>query len=474
MTIKLHRNTTYDELEVGAAARIERICRAEDLVLFAHASGNLNPLMLPPHDSLESCHAIAPSLWVGSLVSAVLGNLLPGAGTLYLSQNFRFGARVRCGDLLAVEVRCIEKRERPVALFDVRVTKSDGSMACEGVAEVAAPLESIETPPEELPPLLLGRHENFDQLIQRASGLPPLATAVVCPDDKNSLGGAVLSAKHGLIAPILVGARAGIQKAADEAGVDLSPYKIVEADDAEEACARAVELVVRGEAQALMKGNVHSDALLAAVLKKDGGLRGTRRITHVFAIDAPALDRLLFVSDAAVNIAPDLATKVDIVQNAIDLARACGVETPKVGVLSAVETVNPAIPSTLDAAILSKMADRGQIIGGIVDGPLAMDNAVDIGAARTKGITSLVAGRADILIAPNLEAGNMLAKELTFVAHAEAAGLVLGAKAPIMLTSRADDNRARLGSSALAQLYQYWRKTGKAHGSAKPLAQAAE
>jgi phosphotransacetylase len=191
-------------------------------------------------------------------------------------------------------------------------------------------------------------------------------------------------------------------------------------------------------------------------------------------MDAPALDRLLFVSDAAVNIAPDLATKVDIVQNAIDLARACGVETPKVGVLSAVETVNPAIPSTLDAAVLSKMADRGQITGGVVDGPLAMDNAVDIGAARTKGISSLVAGRADILIAPNLEAGNMLAKELIFVAHAEAAGLVLGAKAPIMLTSRADDDRARLGSSALAQLYQYWRKTGKAHGSVEPLAQAAE
>ena len=474
MTTKLHRNTTYDELAIGASAKIERICRAEDLVLFAHASGNLNPLMLPPHDGLEDCHAIAPSLWVGSLVSAVLGNLLPGPGTLYLSQNFRFGARVRCGDLLTVEVRCLEKRERPVALFEVRVTKPDGAMACEGVAEVAAPLESIETPPEELPPLLLGRHENFAQLIKRASGLPPLATAVVCPDDQNSLGGAALSAEHGLIAPILVGARAAIQKAADAAGFDLSNYKIVEAEDADEACARAVELVARGEAQALMKGNVHSDALLAAALKKDAGLRGTRRVTHVFVMDAPALDRLLFVSDAAVNIAPDLATKVDIVQNAIDLARACGIETPKVGVLSAVETVNPAIPSTLDAAILSKMADRGQISGGVVDGPLAMDNAVDIGAARTKGISSIVAGRADILIAPNLEAGNMLAKELTFVAHAEAAGLVLGAKAPIMLTSRADDDRARLGSSALAQLYQYWRKTGKAHGPAKPLAQAAE
>lgn len=474
MTTKPFRNTTYDELVIGATAKIERVCRADDMLLFAHASGNLNPLMLPSSNSLDDCHAIAPSLWVGSLVSAVLGNLLPGAGTLYLAQNFRFGARVSCGDALTFEVRCTEKRERPVALFDVRVTKSDGAIACEGVAEVAAPLEPIETFPEDLPPMLLGRHENFAQLIRRATGLPPLATAVVCPDDQNSLGGALLSAEYGLIAPILVGERASIQKAAEAAGVDLSPYKIVEAADDQEACARAVELVVRGEAQALMKGNVHSDALLAAVVKKEGGLRGPRRITHVFAMDAPALDRLLFVSDAAVNIAPDLTTKVDIVQNAIDLARACGVETPKVGVLSAVETVNPAIPSTLDAAILSKMAERGQIIGGIVDGPLAMDNAVDIGAARTKGISSLVAGHADILIAPNLEAGNLLAKELTFVAHAEAAGLVLGAKVPIMLTSRADNDRARLGSSALAQLYRYWRKTGKPHGSAKPLAQAAE
>lgn len=233
-------------------------------------------------------------------------------------------------------------------------------------------------------------------------------------------------------------------------------------------------MINSGEAFALMKGNVHSDEILAEVVRKEGGLRGHRRISHVFAMDVPTLDHLLFITAAAINIAPDLTAKVDIVQNAVDLARACGVTEPRVGVLSAIETVNPAIPSTLDAAILSKMADRGQIKGALVDGPLAMDNAVDVEAARTKGIASLVAGRADVLVAPNLEAGNMLAKELTFLARADAAGLVVGAKVPIMLTSRADDEEARLASCALALLYAYWKETGVAFTSATPLPAAAQ
>ncbi len=468
------RNTTWDELQIGASARIERTCSVEDLFLFAHASGNVNPLMLPAQDGHNTDSAIAPSLWVGSLVSAVLGNMLPGAGTLYLAQNFRFGARVHPGDRLTVEVRCVEKRERPVALFDVRVTKSDGALACAGVAEVAAPVEPIILRREDLPAIIVDRHDHFDRLVKEAAMLPPLPTAVVWPNDHNSLMGALLSAERGLIEPVLIGPRAKICDAARAADKTIDEQLIVDAEDPREACLRAVEMARRGEARAIMKGNVHSDDLLGAVVKKDGGLRTDRRISHVFAMDAPTLDRLLFISDAAVNIAPDLSVKVDIVQNAIDLARACGVETPRVGVLSAVETVNIAIPSTLDAAILSKMADRGQIKGGGVDGPLAMDNAVDIGAARTKGISSLVAGRADILIAPNIEAGNMLAKELTFVARAEAAGLVLGARVPIMLTSRADNERARLASSALAALYDHWRRFGKAAAEPISLPNAAE
>lgn len=467
------RNTTWDELQIGAHARIERNCTADDLILFAHASGNLNPLMLPGEQSVER-DVIAPSLWVGSLVSAVLGNLLPGAGTLYLAQNFRFGARVRPGDRLTVDIRCAEKREKPVAVFDVRVSKEDGVVACEGVAEVAAPLETIVSRAEDLPLIILDQHDHFARLVERAAQLDPLRTAVVWPDDRNSLGGALLAARRELIEPVLIGPRGKILELAGDIDVPIDEKWIVDAADTREACARAVELTKRGEASAIMKGNVHSDEILAEVIKKEAGLRTSRRISHVFAMDAPTLDRLLFISDAAVNISPDLSVKVDIVQNAIDLALACGVETPKVGILSAVETVNVAIPSTLDAAILSKMAERGQIKGGMVDGPLAMDNAVDIGAARTKGITSLVAGRADILIAPNIEAGNMLAKELTFVARAEAAGLVLGAKIPVMLTSRADNDRSRLASSALAALYHHWRETGKSAPAPQSIAKAAE
>jgi phosphate butyryltransferase len=466
------RNTTWDELQVGASAAIERTCSIQDLYLFAHVSGNLNPLMLPDAD-VQNNHPVAPSLWVGSLVSAVLGNLLPGPGTLYRAQNLRFHCRVRPGDTLTVEVRCSEKRDKPIAIFETRIRKADGTLVVDGSAEVEVPTESVVTQPHELPDILLQRHDHFSRLVACARRLPALRTAIVCPDDRNALGGAVLSADQGLIVPILIGDGARIRAAAQELAVDIARFELIDTADHHEACARAVAWVNAGKAAAIMKGNVHSDELLAEIVRKDGGLRGHRRISHVFAIDVPTLDHLLFITDAAINIAPDLITKVDIVQNAIDLARACGVEQPRVGVLSAVETVNPNIPSTLDAAILSKMADRGQIRGGIVDGPLAMDNAVDVVAARTKGIASLVAGRADVLVVPNLEAGNMLAKELTFIARAEAAGLVVGARVPVMLTSRADNERARLGSCALALLYEHWRRNGRSAFTGT-LPQAAE
>ncbi len=339
---------------------------------------------------------------------------------------------------------------------------------------IDAPPRNVETPTRELPALIMEQKDHFAHLIALASRLPRLKTAVVCPEDHNSLGGALLSANKGLIEPTLIGDPARIRAAAAELGEDISQWKVVAECDHRVAAERAVAMVRSGEAGAVMKGDLHSDDLLAAVVKKDGGLRTGRRISHVFAFNVPTLDELLFISDAAINIAPDLMTKKDIVQNAIDLALACGLDLPRVGVLSAVETVNPNIPSTLDAAALSKMAERGQIKGGVVDGPLAMDNAIDMQAARTKGIASLVAGHANVLIAPNIEAGNMLAKELTFVAMAEAAGLVLGAQAPVMLTSRADNDRARLVSCALAQLYDYWRKNGRAFTGAPDEALAAE
>jgi len=277
--------------------------------------------------------------------------------------------------------------------------------------------------------------------------------------DRPSLEGALQAATEGLIVPILIGPAPLITRLAQEAGCSIAGMTLLDADTPAHAAARAVAMAAEGRVRALMKGSLHSDVLLEHVVARDGGLRTERRISHVFVMDTPGIDHPLFITDAAINIAPDLNAKRDITQNAIDLARACGIERPRVGVLSAVETVNPNIPSTLDAAALSKMADRGQIEGGDVDGPLAMDNAIDVEAARTKGITSLVAGRADVLVVPNLEAGNMLAKELTFIAHADAAGLVMGARVPVMLTSRADSARARMVSCALAVLHDHWRRS---------------
>jgi phosphotransacetylase/acyl dehydratase len=473
---KSHRNTTWDELQIGQTATIERPVTANDLYVFAHASGNTNPIHMPgvDMDGDGTVDTVAPSLWVGSLVSSVLGTLLPGAGTLYRSQNFEFLGRARLGERLAITVKCLEKREKPRAVFETTVVKVGGEVILRGVAEVDAPLITVVLKDKQLPMLLVDEHDHFGLLVARCRQLPPTRTAIVCPDDKNSLGGAILSAKEGLIEPILIGDKAKIRKAADTAEADISAFELIDIADHSEAAARAVAMVGAKEARAIMKGNVHSDELLAQIVKKDGGLRTSRRISHVFVMDVPTQDSLLFISDAAINIAPDLTTKVDITQNAIDLAIACGLAKPKVGILAAVETVNINMPSTLDAAALSKMAERGQIKGGIVDGPLAMDNAMDMEAARTKGITSLVAGQADVLIVPNLEAGNMLAKELTFVARAEAAGLVVGAKAPVILTSRADNDRARLASCALAQLYDHWRTTGEALTDAPPAKAAAE
>jgi phosphate butyryltransferase len=455
----IRENRLYDELKLGESASIRRVCTANDLYIFAHASGNLNPLHLPDQNGSE---AIAPSMWVGALVSAVLGNMLPGAGTLYKSQSFTFSDRVHVGDELTVTVTIREKLADGVVRLDTVVTGRGGGRVAEGVADVLAPVQKVACDDSNVPELLVQRHCHFDRLLKSCEGLEPIVAAVVVPEDKISLGGALLAAERGLIRPILVGSGKVISAVAKEIGASLDGVEIHDVCGDDAAAAAAVELVRAGKAEALMKGHLHTDALLHHVVKHDGGLRTSRRLSHVFVMDVPGLDHVLIVSDAAINIAPDLEAKVDITQNAIDVALALGINKPKVGVLSAVETVTPKIPSTLDAAVLAKMADRGQIKGAVVDGPLAMDNAIDVEAAKTKGITSLVAGHADVLIVPNLEAGNMLAKELAFVAQAEAAGLVLGATVPIILTSRADGEKARLASCAIAALYRAWRAGGQA------------
>jgi phosphate acetyltransferase len=294
--------------------------------------------------------------------------------------------------------------------------------------------------------------ERYRRLLQAAQGLPPVATAVAHPCDQVSLEGVVEAAGLGLIAPVLVGPLARIGDIAKAARLDISGFALVQSAHSHDSAAKAVDLVREGKAEALMKGSLHTDELMAAVVARDTGIRTARRISHCFVMDVPGHNELLIVTDAAVNIAPDLGDKVDIVQNAIDLGRALQFREVRVAILSAMETVNPKVPSTIEAAALCKMADRGQITGGILDGPLALDNAISAEAAAIKHIVSPVAGRANVLVVPDLEAGNMLAKSLSFLAGADAAGIVLGARVPIILTSRADSVTARLASCAVASL----------------------
>ncbi len=296
------------------------------------------------------------------------------------------------------------------------------------------------------------RHEKYDRLIARCQSLPPTPTAVAHPCDESSLRGTMDAAQAGLIKPILVGPRARIEAVAGQHGIDLAGIEIVDAPHSEAAAAAAVALVREGRAEALMKGSLHTDELMGAVVKRDTGLRTARRVSHCFIMDVPGHADALVITDAAVNIAPTLKDKIDIVQNAIDMAHDLGLEEVRVAILSAMETVNPDVPSTIEAAALCKMAERGQITGARLDGPLALDNAISEEAARIKKIDSPVAGRANILMVPDLEAGNMLAKSLSFLAGADAAGIVLGARVPIILTSRADSVTTRLASCAVAAL----------------------
>jgi len=298
----------------------------------------------------------------------------------------------------------------------------------------------------------------YEKILERCRDLEPVPTSVAYPCDETSLAGAIDAAAQGLITPILVGPAATIREVAGANGIDLGGAAIEDVPDSHRAAARAVALVREGKAELVMKGSLHSDEILAAVISKETGLRTGRRLSHAFLMDVPTYHKVLIVTDGAINIAPTLEDKVHIVQNAIDLARSFGVERPKVAILAAVESVNSKMPATLDAAALCKMADRGQIKGGVLDGPLAFDNAISREAADIKKIKSEVAGDPDILVAPDLEAGNMLAKQLSFLANADSAGLVLGAKVPVILTSRADSLRARIASCAVAVLVAHSRR----------------
>ncbi len=449
-------NRTYDEISVGDHAELTRTLKPQDIELFALMSGDVNPAHVDAdYAKTDMFHGIiAHGMWGGALISAVLGTELPGPGTIFLEQSLKFEAPVGLGDTVTVRVEVTEKQANGRLILACSCLNQDGKVVIEGEARVIAPREKVRRPRVVLPDLHLHvQGAQYTRLIAATETLKPIRTAVVHPCDPLSVTGALEAAQQGIIAPVLVGPTAKIEAAARMAGRSLDGIEIIDTPHSHAAADAAVALVRSGEAEALMKGSLHTDELMKSVVNAATGLRTERRMSHVYVLDAPTYPKPLLVTDAAINIYPDLAIKRDIVQNAIDLAVAIGIELPKVAILSAVETVNPSITSTLDAAALCKMADRGQITGGLIDGPLAFDNAISPAAVIAKGIVSDVAGVADILVAPDLEAANMMAKQLIYLAGADAAGIVLGARVPIILTSRADSPMSRLASCALAQLF---------------------
>ena len=453
--LRILRNRTFDELAVGECACIERTLAQEDVQLFAVLSGDLNPQHIDPAFAASTRFhgVIAHGMWGGALISAVLGTRLPGPGTIYLGQTLRFLAPVKLGDRLTirVEVKAKDAATRRVTLACACINQS-GRTVIEGEAEVIAPDERIERARTALPEIRLdvAGKDGLQRLLAHVAPLEPIHVAVVHPCDALSLSGALDARDVGLIVPVLVGPRARIDAAAAEAGLDLAGVAVEDVPHSHAAAARAAELAREGRVEALMKGSLHTDELMSVVVARESGLRTKRRVSHCFVLPTPYYPRPFIVTDAAINLAPDLEQKADIVRNAIDLAHAIGVRAPKVAILAAVETVTPSMPATLDAAALCKMADRGQIEGGVLDGPLAFDNAVSIAAARTKGIVSEVAGQADILVVPDLESGNMLAKQVMYMGEAASAGIVLGARVPVVLTSRADSRESRMASCAIA------------------------
>jgi phosphotransacetylase/acyl dehydratase len=447
-------NRTFDEIAIGDSAILTRSLSKSDIELFAVMSGDVNPAHLDEQYAAKTLfhHVIAHGMWSGALVSTVLGTELPGPGTIYLGQDLRFRRPVSIGDTVTVTVKAREKRlDKHIVVFDCRAVNQRSEEVVTGTAEVIAPTEKIRRARAELPDVELRHHDRYHQLIHRCKDLAPVLTAVAHPCDEPSLRAAVDAAEAQLIEPLLVGPEARIRAVAEVARLNIAPYRLVTVPHSHGAAAKAAAMASAGDVQALMKGSLHTDELMHAVLE-EAGLRTVRRVSHVYLMDVPSYPRPLLITDAAINITPSLDDKRDICQNAVDFAKVLGIATPKVAILSAVETVSDRLRSTLDAAALCKMADRGQITGALLDGPLAFDNAVNLAAAQTKQIRSAVAGQADILVVPDLEAGNMLAKQLTFLAGADAAGIVLGARVPIILTSRADSLRTRLASCAVAVL----------------------
>jgi phosphate acetyltransferase len=448
-------NFTFDDIVIGHSARLVRTLTLDDIQAFAAVSGDTNPAHLDPaYANATLFHGvIGHGMWGGALISSVLGTTFPGPGTIYLEQNLHFSRPVRIGDTLTVSVTCTAKHaEKKTIDLDCTLVNQKGERVLYGVAHVMAPAEKLRMQRIQAPHISVfdpeQRHAN---LLALGATLEAVRCGVVHPCDADSLQGAMDAHRAGLIHAVLIAPEKKLRALALDAGIDLGTADIIDVPHSHAAAELAAQMAANKQLEALMKGSLHTDELIHAVVMQPG-LRTGRRMSHVFRFETPAYPKPLYITDAALNIAPSLSEKADIVQNAILFAQIMGVAEPKVAILAAVETVNPNMPSTLDAAALCKMADRGQIKGGLLDGPLAFDNAVSMHAAEIKHIASRVAGQADILVAPDLESGNMMAKQLEYLGGASGCGVVLGARVPIALTSRADTATTRSASALLAKL----------------------
>lgn len=449
-------NIPFGDIRIGSSATLTRRLEKTDIELFAAVSGDVNPTHLDESylEGAKLDHIVGHGLWGAALISALIGTKLPGPGTDCLAQRFRFRGSIAVGDVITARVIVKEKHaEQRRVVLDCVCFNQDGDDVITGSADVLALESSHREYRSTAARVQRLTRDGHEELLAMCDDLDPLPTAVVHPCDAVSLTGPLEAAEAGLIRPILIAPESKLRSLAEELGLNLDGIEIVDVEHSHAAAAKGVELARQGSVSALMKGSLHTDELMGAVVSRSGGLRTERRVSHVFVMNVPTYPRPLLITDAAINIAPGLEAKADICGNAIELAQALGCGEPRVAILSALEKINEKVGSTLEAAALCKMAERGQITGGVLDGPLAFDDAVSETTARAKGLTSSVAGQADIFLVPDLESGNMLAKQLTFMAAADAAGIVLGAKVPIILTSRADNVRTRFASCAVAVLY---------------------